>query len=98
MQSCSLLYDLYSIHSVTGREWSMITFIREYVKEHIPEAEVIIDNLGNLYITKGNSDNGYPTLASHLDQVQELHSEDFEVREEQGSLYGWSEQNQRREG
>lgn len=98
MQSCSLLYDLYSIHSVTGREWSMITFIREYVKEHIPEAEVIIDNFGNLYITKGNSDNGYPTLASHLDQVQELHSEDFEVREEQGSLYGWSEQNQRREG
>ena len=43
-------------------------------------------------------DVGYPTLACHLDQVQTLHSDDFEVREENGTLYGWSEQNQQREG
>lgn len=41
---------------------------------------------------------GYPTLACHLDQVQELHSDDFCVKEEDGTLYGWSEKNQRREG
>ena len=94
----SLLVKLYAIHSVTGREWSMITFIREYVKEHIPEAEVRMDRLGNLYITKGESGKGYPTLACHMDQVQTVHSEDFEVRQEGDMLYGWSERNQQREG
>lgn len=44
-----------------------------------------------------NSD-GYPTLACHLDQVQALHSEDFEVKQDGDMLYGWSEQNQQREG
>jgi len=93
-----LLRQLYAIHSPTGYEWPMIQFVREYVSKHIPEAEVRFDKLGNLYITKGEAGVGYPTLACHLDQVQKLHSEDFEVKEEDGMLYGWSEQNQRREG
>jgi putative aminopeptidase FrvX len=76
----------------------MIQFIREQVGEHIPEATVRFDKLGNLYISKGEAGVGYPTLACHLDQVQRLHSDDFEVREEDGTLYGWSEQNQLREG
>ena len=42
--------------------------------------------------------NGLPTLACYLDQVQELHSDDFEVRQDGDRLYGWSEQNQRQEG
>lgn len=93
-----LLAQLYTIHSETGHEWPMISFVREYVSKHIPEASVRLDKLGNLYITKGKAGVGYPTLACHLDQVQKLHSEDFEVREENGTFYGWSEQNQRREG
>ena len=93
-----LLRQLYAIHSPTGYEWPMILFVRDYVFEHIPETEVRFDKLGNLYITKGKAGVGYPTLACHLDQVQKLHSEDFEVKEEDGILYGWSEQNQRREG
>ena len=93
-----LLRQLYAIHSPTGYEWPMILFVRDYVFEHIPETEVRFDKLGNLYITKGKAGVGYPTLACHLDQVQKLHSEDFEVKEEDGMLYGWSEQNQRREG
>jgi len=96
--SLLLLYQLYAIHSVTYREWPMISFVREYVSEHIPEAEVRMDRLGNLYITKGEGDLGYPTLTCHLDQVQKLHSEDFEVRQDGEKLYGWSEQNQRQEG
>ena len=98
MQKGSLLYDLYSIHAMTGREWPMIAFIRAYVSKHIPEAEIWMDKLGNLYITKGESDKGYPTLACHMDQVQALHSDDFEVRQEGDMLYGWSERNQQREG
>ena len=58
MQKGSLLYDLYSIHAMTGREWPMVAFIREYVSKHIPEAEILMDKLGNLYITKCKSDKG----------------------------------------
>ena len=94
----NLIHQLYAIHSPTGSEWAMITFVREYVNKHILEASFRLDKLGNLYITKGDASVGYPTLACHLDQVQKLHSDDFEVREEYGTLYGWSEQNQQREG
>ncbi len=93
-----LLSQLYGIHAMTGREWPMIAFIREYVSKHISETEVRMDKLGNLYIIKGESGKGYPMLVCHMDQVQTLHSEDFEVRQENDILYGWSEQNQQHEG
>lgn len=93
-----LLKSLYQIHAPTYREWPMIAFVREYVRKHIPEAEVKMDVWGNLYIKKGESSEGYPTLVCHLDQVQKLHSEDFEVRQDGDKLYGWSEQNQHQEG
>ena len=86
----------------------MICFIREYIRQHVPEAEVHMDSWGNLYIKKEADSSlftlhsllptGYPTLVCHLDQVQELHSEDFEVRQDGDRLYGWSEKNQQREG
>lgn len=92
------LKTLYAIHSPTGNEWGMICFVRQWLAEQAPEAAVRMDSHGNLYVTKGNANDGYPTLACHLDQVQLLHSDDFEVREEGSTLYGWSEKNQRREG
>ena len=72
-----LLSLLYSIHSSTGEEWDLICFVRKYLAEHVPSADVKMDGWGNLYVTKG--DGPYPTLACHLDQVQTLHSDDFEV-------------------
>ena len=93
-----VLSNLYIIYSTTTKEWPMISVIRDYVQKYVPEAKVDLDKWGNIYIIKGYSDNGYPTLACHLDQVQTIHSNDFEVREEDGKLYGWSEQNQQREG
>ena len=98
MISMNLLSRLYTIHSATYHEWPMIIFVREYVKKHIPEAKVKMDSLGNLYISKGESAEGFPLLVCHMDQVQQLHSEDFEVRQDGDKLYGWSEQNQRQEG
>lgn len=92
-----LLKQLYAVHAPFYREWPMINFIREYIREHVPEADVQMDSWGNLYIRKGEGA-GYPTLVCHLDQVQELHSEDFEVRRDGDRLYGWSKQNQRQEG
>ena len=76
----------------------MICFVKEYLKEHVPEAGVRMDRLGNLYITKGDPEGGYPTLACHLDQVQLLHSTDFEVVLDGDTLYGWSASRQEREG
>ena len=108
INTMKLLKQLYTIHSPFYREWPMICFIREYIRQHVPEAEVQMDSWGNLYIRKcANSSlftlhsslpSGYPTLVCHLDQVQELHSDEFCVKEEDGTLYGWSEKNQRREG
>ena len=99
-----LLQQLYAIHAPSCKEWPMIEFARKYVATHIPEAEMRIDNWGNLYIKKelpsesGMEARGFPTLVCHLDQVQTLHSDDFSVMEKGDMLYGWSEQNQRREG
>ena len=76
----------------------MISFVREYNSMHNSETSFRYDKLGNLYITKGETGVGYLTLACNLGQMQKLHSDDFEVREEIGMLYGWSEQNQQREG
>ena len=47
-----LLKQLYSIHVPTFHEWPMITFIRDYVDKHIPEADLRMDSWGNLYIKK----------------------------------------------
>ena len=100
-----LLSQLYAIHAPTCNEWPMICFIREYIRQHVPEAVVQMDSWGNLYVVKGegvtvkdNELKGYPTLVCHLDQVQKLHSEDFEVKQDGEILYGWSETNQQREG
>ena len=98
MEYLSLLHQLYAIHAPSYREWTMITFVRNYINRNVPEAKVRFDKLGNLYITKGKAGVGFPTLACHLDQVQTLHSDDFCVKEEKGTLYGWSEKNQQREG
>ena len=103
-----LLKQLYAIHSPSYYEWQMIQFVRSWIAGHVPEAEVRMDEWGNLYIKKdlnvNDNDNlngnekGFPTLVCHLDQVQDVHSEDFCVKEENGTLYGWSEANQQREG
>lgn len=97
-EAYKLLYQLYATHAQTGREWSLICLIRDYLAAHVQEATVRMDGWGNLYVTKGKPDGDYPTLCCHLDQVQTIHSDDFEVREENGMLYGWSPSRQCREG
>jgi len=84
----------------------MISFVRNYLAGSIPEATCQMDGWGNLYITKGKpvlstepgDAPGYPTLACHMDQVQTVHSHDFDVCREGDVLYGWSGSNGRREG
>ena len=69
-----LLKQLYCIHSPFYREWPMICFIREYIRQHVPEAEVQMDSWGNLYIKK-NTDSSLSTLTSEADSsLFTLHS------------------------
>ena len=51
-KTMKLLKRLYTIHAPYYREWPMICFIREYIRQHVPEAEVQMDSWGNLYIRK----------------------------------------------
>lgn len=92
-----LLKQLYQIHSPSGNERAMKKFIRRYVRLHIPDTNMRTDHVGNLYITKGESET-YPCIAAHLDQVQRKHSKDFKAIETEDIIFGYSLKNRRREG
>ena len=108
-----LLKSLYKIYAPTGSEWPIIKFLLAHLASIIPQAEVKIDSRGNMYICRRNiimeeRKIGFPTLCCHLDQVPNIHSEDFEVRErisensDSGKyhleLFGWSESRNSQEG
>lgn len=80
-----LLKALYGIHSPSGCESKMKRFIKRYIKKNIAGAEVRSDKTGNLYVTKGEADT-YPCVVAHLDQVQDTHSDDFDLLELEGGI------------
>ena len=93
-----LLKKLYSIHSKSGKEWKMIKFLLWWIRKNIPEARVELDpEAGNIYVTKGVSDT-YPCIVAHTDQVQDIHSKDFQAIETNNIIFGWSARNKRFEG
>ena len=93
-----LLKKLYSIHSKSGKETKMIKFLLWWIRNNVPEARVDIDReIGNIYVTKGISDT-YPCLVAHIDQVQSIHSRDFQAIETNDIIFGYSPKNKRLEG
>lgn len=92
----NLLKKLYKIHSPSGREDRMIKFLISYLKT-IPGVRTAQDAYGNLYALKGKSES-YPCIVSHLDQVQKLHSPDFQAMETRDIIFGYSPKNRRFEG
>lgn len=92
-----LLTELYKTYSPSGKEKGMRKFLIRWIKENCPTAHIQDDELGNLYITKGRSET-YPCLVAHMDQVQKIHSKDFEVLYAEGILFGYSRKNKRPEG
>jgi len=91
-----LLYQLYRIHSMSGNEKKMRKFLKRMAKEY-GASEINQDAFGNLLITKGESET-YPCMAAHMDQVQRLHSKDFQVVEINGDVFGYSIKNHRQMG
>ena len=92
-----LLKRLYETYSPSGKEWTMVKFIRKYVTKNIPSTTIEIDAIGNVYITKGEA-TSYPCIVAHLDQVQDLHSRDFVAIETRDIIFGYSPKNRRQEG
>lgn len=83
-----LLFQLYSIHSPSGREKKMRKFLKKIASEY-GATSIEQDASGNLLITKGVSET-YPCLAAHMDQVQENHSKDFMVFEHGDTVFAFS--------
>lgn len=92
-----LLRELYKIHSPSGEEKKMKRFLCWWLKENCPSATVMKDEKGNLYVEKGESET-YPCVVAHIDQVQRIHSKDFEVYQTDDLVFGYSKVNKRFEG
>lgn len=93
-----LLKKLYTIYSKSNKEEKMLEFLVEWLFKNLPEdAQVEMDKKCNLYVKKGVSES-YPCIVAHVDQVQTLHSDDFEAVETNDIIFGWSRKNKRKEG
>ena len=91
-----LLKQLYRIHSKSGQEDPMRKFVKNYVKTTMPGVDVRQDH-GNIYITKGEAES-YPCVVAHLDQVQNLHSKDFQAIDVNGKIFGFSLESMQQQG
>ena len=83
-----LLKKLYAIHSPSGKEDKMISFLASYLKS-LSGVELGKDKYGNLYAWKGKSES-YPCVVAHLDQVQRNHPRDFRAIETRDIIFGYS--------
>lgn len=92
-----LLKQLYCIHSKSNHEDKMLEFLINWLFANLPNAEIEMDESANLYVTKGVSET-YPCIVAHVDQVQTLHSDDFQAIETSEIIFGWSSKNKRHEG
>ena len=93
----SLLKQLFCIHSKSGREGKIRKFIWNWIKQNVPDAKIVCDKPGNLYVTKGKSET-YPCIAAHMDQVQERHSKDFIAYEAEDIILGFSPKRKEQQG
>ena len=91
-----LLKKLYSIHSPSGKEDRMISFLNKYLQT-LPGVKLGKDSFGNLYAVKGEAET-YPTACCHIDQVQKTHSHDFKAIETKDIIFGYSPSNKQFEG
>ena len=92
-----LLKQLFCIHSKSGKEGKIRKFIWNWVRQNVPNAKIVCDKPGNLYITKGKSET-FPCIVAHMDQVQERHSKDFIAYEAEDIIIGFSPKHKEQQG
>lgn len=95
MNGYNLLKQLYEIHSPSGREKKMRKFLKSECE--MRGAQVVQDQVGNLYVTKGTAD-GYPCICAHMDQVQHQHSKDFTVFLRDDIIFAYSPKSKAQQG
>ena len=96
MKDLSLLKRLYEIHSPSYGERRIKRFIKRWVQQNVPNVTMKSKDK-NLYFTKGDSES-YPCVVAHLDQVQKIHSSDFQAVETEDIIFGYSKANRQLEG
>ena len=50
-----LLKQLYRVYSPSGSEKKLRKFIKDWIRRNVPDAHYEVDNIGNLYIKKGEA-------------------------------------------
>ena len=93
----TLLKQLFCIHSKSGKEGKIRKFIWNWIRQNVPNAKIVCDKPGNLYVTKGKSET-YPCIVAHMDQVQEKHSKDFQCYEAEDVIIGFSPKRREQQG
>lgn len=81
-----LLKDLYRISSPSKKE----NLMQDFIVEKCDELGVLIeeDELGNLYITKGEAES-YPCIVAHMDEVCPDRTDGYRIIEQEGVLMGF---------
>jgi putative aminopeptidase FrvX len=82
-----LLKSLYEIHSPSDHEGAMQEYIYNYLT-NIPGVAVELDEVGNIYATKG-IDETYPCCVAHMDEVHTFRSTEYRVVEHDGFILGF---------
>ena len=93
----TLLKQLFCIHSKSGKEGKIRKLIWNWVRQNVPNAKIVCDKPGNLYIIKGKSET-YPCIVAHMDQVQDKHSKDFIAYEAEDIIIGFSPKHREMQG
>ena len=93
----TLLKQLFCIHSESGKEGKIRKLIWNWVRQNVPNAKIVCDKPGNLYIIKGKSET-YPCIVAHMDQVQDKHSKDFIAYEAEDIIIGFSPKHREMQG
>lgn len=84
-----LFRKLASIYSGSHKEEPMRQYIKRWIRSSVPGVLIEEDAIGNMYITKGQSDT-YPCVVAHLDQVQDEYPEDYKAIETPDIIFGYS--------
>ncbi len=69
------LHQVLSVQSVTRAQGRMQEFICNFVIQCIDNGIIIdldTDQVGNIYLTRGSGDSGYPCVVAHMDTVHKI--------------------------
>lgn len=92
-----LFKKLAAIYSGSGDEEPMRQYIKRWIRSSVHGVEIVEDEFGNLYVTKGVSET-YPCVVAHLDQVQKPYPADYKVLESSDIIMGYSPSSRKRHG